>query len=326
MRFRLHVAGAIALVLLTIGCASGGQPPIDLSKIPIVIAVPADRPKPEVAPAPNPRATIAFQVLEEGTDKPIGVALVSFEDGTTKPVNDEGYVAFEREAGTAEIPKIYTVKFEADDYEPVTRKFALLDANRQFPPVHLKSTKPAPPIVPAPAPVVVAPAPPAQPPAAAAPAPTPPPAPVVPTLCATRATDPLACVRAVAAAYSQLLVINTFDACVEFTQRVLEVLGEPWGHVAKTAGEGQGVPRGFSPVMIGPYRITGVSYDAIKNRLSGQVIDLLGNATANEPCNPSTLPPGDKCWEPGPANVHWDEVPAQYWRANNPFLAAIPVR
>lgn len=162
-----------------------------------------------------------------------------------------------------------------------------------------------------------------------APVPNAPPAsaPAPGALCATRASDPIGCVRQVAATYAELLTINTFESCVEFTQRVLEVFGPDYGHVGKTASEGQSVPKGFTPIdAIGSdgktYRITGVSHDAIKHRVTGQVIDLLGNATANEPCH---LAPAE-CWKPGPASIQWTLIPPQFWRAENPFIPAVPVR
>jgi hypothetical protein len=135
-------------------------------------------------------------------------------------------------------------------------------------------------------------------------------------------SDGLTCVKEVAKKYGHLLVTNTFASCVEFTQRVLEALGPDWGHVGKTAGESQAVPRGFQPIVVQGFQITGVSHDAIKSRLNGQVVDIIGNATANEPCPPSVR----DCWEPGPASVHWDDVPAQFWRPNNPFVPAFPVQ
>lgn len=145
-------------------------------------------------------------------------------------------------------------------------------------------------------------------------------------LCVDRERAPLECVRRAAAKYAQLLTINTFESCVEFTQRVLELLGPDWGHVGKTAREGQSVPKGFAPLEVNGFWITGVSHDAIKHRVSGQVVDLLGNATANEPCDPAKLAPGEKCWKPGPASIQWSLIPAQYWRESNPFVPAVPVR
>lgn len=122
--------------------------------------------------------------------------------------------------------------------------------------------------------------------------------------------------------YPQLLEANTYESCVEFTQRVLELLGPAWGHVGKTAGEGQAVPRGFKMVTVRgtdgkPYDITGVSHDAIKHRLSGQVVDILGNAAANSDPDPARH---------GLATPTWGLVPPEEWRVGNPFIPAVPVR
>ena len=156
------------------------------------------------------------------------------------------------------------------------------------------------------------------------PAPKPEPKPQVPSpkpepgaLCAERVSAPLECVRQVAAAFPDLLTTNTYESCLEFTQRVLAVLGPDYGHVAKTAGESQSVPPGFEPRQVGNYWITGVSHDAIKHRVTGQVVDLLGNASANSDPDPKIH---------GPASPQWNLIPAQYWRESNPFIPAVPVR
>lgn len=132
----------VCLALLS-ACASGGASPIDLSKLPpIVIGVPDVTQKPPAeqppVPAPKPRATLAFQVVDEATGVPIPAAFVKIAYIVVKQVNDDGYLALELEAGGA----IYSVTFEADDYATSTRMFQL-EANRQFT-VKLKSTKPAP--------------------------------------------------------------------------------------------------------------------------------------------------------------------------------------
>lgn len=145
------------------------------------------------------------------------------------------------------------------------------------------------------------------------------------------------CVRKIEVLYRSLLNTNTYASTVEFTQHVLQGLGEPWGHVGKTAGEGQAVPRGFATFMAtktefppagfkgadgNVYQMTGVSHDAIKNRVTGQVVDILGNATANEPCKL----PAAECWKPGPASIQWGDIPADHWRVNNPWIPAVPVQ
>lgn len=169
------------------------------------------------------------------------------------------------------------------------------------------------------------------------PKPAPKPDPSPGSLCAERVSAPLECVRKVAVAFPELLAINTFESTMEFTQRVLAVLGPDYGHVGKSARESQSVPKGFTPIDVEgadgkTYHITGASHDAIKHRGTGQVVDLLGNATANEPCDASKLPPGEKCWEPGPASIQWNLIPkfagdgTLLWRNSNPFIPAVPVR
>lgn len=141
--------------------------------------------------------------------------------------------------------------------------------------------------------------------------------------------DPLSCVHAVAAAHRTLIEINTFESCAEFLGHVLAALGPDWGYVGKVGGESQHRPKGFiQGERVGVdgkrYFVTGVSHDAIKRR-DGQVIDILGNAAANEPCDPSKLPPGEPCWKPGPANAGWNVVPPQHWRDSNPFVPSTAV-
>lgn len=303
------------MTLMLTACASGGG--IDLSKFPIVIAPAPPTPAPVVTP-PVVRATLAFEVLDEQTGAPIPTAFATCDDGIPKQATEAGYIAVERDLG------IYSCTFEADDYETVTRRYQLED-NRQFP-VKLKSTKPAPPLV------VVIPAPPVVvPPAPVVPPVVVPPAPPSSPLCHMRDSDPLGCVRQVAAVFPQLLLTNTINSCVEFVQRVLEVLGPDWGHVGKARGM-NGAPRGFVPIEVSGYRIIGVAVDAIKHR-SGQVIDILGNATANEPrpaicAGLSADDPRwrEHCWAPGPAQIGWEVVPAHDWRPENPFVPAVPVR
>lgn len=286
-------------------------------QVPPIVIVPGGPPSTPPAtptPAAKPLATLAFQVLDEDTGAPIDTAFARFTapDRRVKQANESGYIAFELELG------IYEVEFQAVDYAPSTRMFQV-EANRQFT-VQLKSTKPKP-APPVPAPPVLQPVPNTPPIVIAPPVP---PSPAHP-LCAMRDSDPQACVRQVAAVYPQLLLTNTFASTVEFTQRVLEVLGPDWGHVGKPRGQ-HAVPRGFVPIEVAGYHIIGVSHDAIKHRQTGQVVDILGNATANEPCDPSKLSPGDECWKPGPASIIWDPVPAHDWRPENPFVPTVPVR
>lgn len=299
----------VALSLCVAGCASGGRLPIDLTKIPIVIGPPAPSVTP-VAPTPaKPRATLAFEVLDQDSGGPVSTAFATCDDGVPKQANEQGYIAVERELG------LYTCRFEADDYAPATRRFQL-EANRQFT-VTLKSTKPAPSAAPRPEP------PSPQAPEPAPPVVAPPPAPVSP-LCADRDRAPIKCVRAAAATYPELLTINTYESCVEFTQRVLATLGPDWGHVGKTAGEGQSVPRGFVPIEVHGHRITGVSHDAIKHRLTGQVVDLIAFAAARSDPRPHIHRDAEPIWD-RVAQFHPSTGELQ-WRENNPFVPAVPVR
>jgi len=143
----------------------------------------------------------------------------------------------------------------------------------------------------------------------------------------------LEALKQTASRHAQLLQTNTYESCLEFVQHFLEEVNDPrWGHVGKTAGEGQSVPVGFAPIdacsdgtlsaracpggTTGPYRITGVSHDAIKYKPTGYVVDLLGNASANSDPRPEIH---------GPATVHWDLVPAEHWRASNPWIARVPL-
>lgn len=286
---------------------------IDLSTLPPIVLVPPV-PTTPVVPAAKAKATLAFQVVNVCDGQPIGAAFASVTDGPTKQVNDDGYAAFELEAEGS----IYLVAFNADGYASSARRFQV-DGNRQFP-IRLNPLAgcptPEPPKEPAP---VVVPPPVVTPPVVA------PPAVIVPPAfahCAGAQFDGLSCVKEVAGKYPALLQINTYEACVEFTQRVLEALGPDWGHVSKTSGEGQAVPRGFVPLDVrgsdgNVYHITGVSHDAIKHRLTGQVIDVLGNGSANSDPDVTIH---------GPAVPQWSEIPPQFWRVNNPFIPAVPVR
>lgn len=294
MRVRLFVFAAIAIVATS--CAS--IPPGSIKLPPIVIA-PSVEPKP-VEPV-KPRATLAFEVLDDATGAPIPTAFATCDDGVPKQATEAGYIAVERDHG------IYTCKFEADDYATITRRYQLVE-NRQFP-VRLTSTKPKP--EPAPAPDPVKPA----------PVPEPPPVVVVPTPAPLPPCVEIECVRQTAEKYPHLLAINTYESCLEFTQRVLERLPD-YGHVGKTAGESQSVPHGFEPRDVrgsdgNLYRITGVSHDAIKHKVTGQVIDLLGNASANSDPDPKIH---------GPARIQWAVVPMEFNRVQNPYIPAAPVR
>ena len=135
----------------------------------------------------------------------------------------------------------------------------------------------------------------------------------------TYSPGPLGIVERVADAHPDLLTANTKVSCTRFTQLVLvELLKEDpnWGHVGKTAGEGQGVPVGWVPMSVGGHWITGVSYDVVYNRATNRQFDILVNATANEP-GP---------WPKGPAQPSWQEIPPHHYRSNNPWVPAVPPR
>lgn len=126
----------------------------------------------------------------------------------------------------------------------------------------------------------------------------------------------LAVVHAVNAEFPHLLQINTIVSCTEFTQRVLARLNGDWGHVAKTAGEGQGVPVGFTPRDVNGHHITGVSYDVIFHQPSNRQVDIIANGTANEP-GP---------WPHGPGTPIWAEIDREHYRPNNPWIPKVPLQ
>lgn len=138
--------------------------------------------------------------------------------------------------------------------------------------------------------------------------------------------DLLPVIQQTASAFRHLLLTNTYESCLEFTQRVLMACGDPeWGHVGKTSGEGQSVPPGFTPQQVVIRRtdgqrdtitITGVSHDAIFHRLTNQIVDILGNASANSESDLTIH---------GPAVPQWGLVPKHLNRVNNPWLPTILV-
>ena len=129
-----------------------------------------------------------------------------------------------------------------------------------------------------------------------------------------------------ASAFPHLLKTNTYESCLEFTQRVLMACGDPnWGHVGKTAGEGQSVPPGYVPRSVSIVRkdgqrenimITGVSHDAIFHRPTNQIVDIIGNGAANSEPDMTIH---------GSAVTQWGVVPQHLNRLNNPWLATIAV-
>jgi hypothetical protein len=235
-------AWCVSTVLLA-GCASGFKLP------PIEVVLPTTQPSPAAPAAPVvPRATLAFHVLDVATGAPIGTAFAILEDGASKQATDEGYIAFELPAGAA----VYVVRFEADGYEVVTRRFQLGTSadepdgagNRQFS-VTLRSTAPEQPVepplpvpsaVPAPEPEPVPPAP------APAPAPKPP---VELVECGPRANPTagrLGCLLQVAASsphWKQCANGSGVD-CHRYVREVARALAagdRRWGLITKNRGE-----------------------------------------------------------------------------------------
>ena len=134
-------------------------------------------------------------------------------------------------------------------------------------------------------------------------------------------------VQQTASAFPRLLIENTYESCLEFTQRVLMASGDPaWGHVGKTKSESQSVPAGFTPIAVQIIRadgqretiqITGVSHDAIFHKPSNTIVDILGKAAANSDANPAIH---------GSAVPQWNEIASELNRITNPWIAAIAVQ
>lgn len=120
----------------------------------------------------------------------------------------------------------------------------------------------------------------------------------------------------VAQQFQQLLQLNTNASCFQFTQHVLAALQaegyQGWGHVGKTAGEGQYTPPGWVPHQVGGFQLTGVSHDAIFHLGMYLQVDLLGGG------NDGPTPLGQ------PASAQWNEIPSEFYRVNNPWVAPIP--
>jgi hypothetical protein len=112
-------------------------------------------------------------------------------------------------------------------------------------------------------------------------------------------------VRRVAAANRHLLEPYVSENRGIFVQKVLAELGPEWGHVAKTAGEGQYTPPGFEPRMVGGHRITGFAEDAIFHRGANRQVDIaLGNQNGGE-------------W------VWWGIIDPVHYRSNNPWMERV---
>ncbi len=115
-------------------------------------------------------------------------------------------------------------------------------------------------------------------------------------------------VRRVAAENRHLLEPYVSENRGIFVQKVLAALNNPeWGHVAKTAGEGQYTPPGFEPRTVDGHRITGFAEDAIFHRGAHRQVDIaLGNQSGGE-------------W------VWWGVIDPANYRSNNPWMPRVPL-
>jgi len=129
--------------------------------------------------------------------------------------------------------------------------------------------------------------------------------------------------RQVNAEHPELLRENVGATCHQFTLYLIDKLRAA-GHDAwlmcKTSGEGQFVPEGFRPRQVvgsdgKTYTCTGVSHDAIWS--DDKQFDTI--ASANEEDEPIYNDSGQLIM----GTAVWNEVPAQYWRPNNPPLKVI---
>jgi len=129
--------------------------------------------------------------------------------------------------------------------------------------------------------------------------------------------------RQVNAEHPELLRENIGATCHQFTLYLIDKLRAA-GHDAwlmcKTSGEGQFVPEGFRPRQVvgldgKTYTCTGVSHDAIWS--DDKQYDTI--ASANEEDEPIYNDSGQQIM----GTAVWNEVPAQYWRPNNPPLKVI---
>lgn len=128
----------------------------------------------------------------------------------------------------------------------------------------------------------------------------------------------LSLVRDIANNNPVLVSVNTGATCHEFTKLVLKELArlgfEGWGHIGKTAGEGQYRPPDWKfPHVVGAdgrsYRLTGVSHDAIFHLPTNTQVDILGNA------NDGPEPFGSA------AQPVWNEIAREHYRPNNPWFS-----
>lgn len=116
-------------------------------------------------------------------------------------------------------------------------------------------------------------------------------------------------VNDVAAAHPELLSRNTRASCAEFLQRMIAALprNEPWGYVAKSAGEnGHTFANGVR-----------VAIDVISWREPYTQIDVLSNAAANDDADANTS---------GPARPDWRPIDPSVYRPGNVWVdpATVP--
>lgn len=129
----------------------------------------------------------------------------------------------------------------------------------------------------------------------------------------------LAIVNQVAAERPDLLQKNINSSCFEFTQIVLSRLPAEWGHIGKTAGEGQYTPPNFVPSNMTSwdgktYFITGMSHDAIFDKVNFKQVDILGRG--NDSATPIFNPDGSQMT----ALPQWGVIDPSFYRPNNPWV------
>lgn len=99
--------------------------------------------------------------------------------------------------------------------------------------------------------------------------------------------------------------------CFRHTTRVIQILkaqGLDAAYIGKTRGEGQYSPPSGFPRQVGSYTITGVSHDAIWINQFVQYDTIASGNDGPEPLGSPGIPIAN-------------EIPAQYYRPNNPPVA-----
>lgn len=136
--------------------------------------------------------------------------------------------------------------------------------------------------------------------------------------------------------FPDLLPTNLGATCFRHTTILIERLraaGHKADYVAKSPGEGQYTPPGFTPFTIvgldgKKYSCSGVSHDAIF--FNGRQFDTL--VSANEHHRPIYRKQHEPFWSFDPsdgpqirASADWSEIPREHWRENNPPLSTVPI-